>query len=708
MFLKKSFYLLSVVTLLLTGCGSGGGGSNPTAPILADASAVTATENSAISPITFTNSGGAVSSCTVAPALPTGLSLADDCQITGTPTVAQALTTYTVRGTNATGSDTATVSITLNAVLLAPTLADASAVIATENSVISPISFTNSGGAVSSCTVAPALPTGLSLADDCQITGTPTVAQALTTYTVRGTNSEGSSDASVAITIGAVSDVTVSGKITYDSVPFGAGGSFGLDYNSITQKEVRGVVVQAVDGSNNIVATTTTDNMGRYSFTISSGSEVKIRVLAQLYKAPSTGASSWDFQVKDNTNSNALYVMDGQLASVGTVATQTRNLNASSGWGGSSYRATRVAAPFAILDVVYRGIQKVTTAQSDALFPALDIFWSKDNISSSSKIPAIGQILTSHYDGVALYILGKENSDTDEYDSVIIGHEWGHYYEDKFSRSDSIGGYHGGGDMLDIRVAFGEGFGDAMGCIINDTSLYLDSYGAGQGNTGAYMDLENGGSGSNPGWYSELSIARILYDVYDSHDDTGDRLSLGFTPIHNLFINAEKNTPAFTSIFTFITALKAENSGSDALIDALTTNESIAPITDSYGTGRTNRSNNANPLYSTLSVGSSVDFTTDYSATSSSPDNKLGTYNFITFTIPSTGNYTINIAQVGGSGTPDPDMYIYKGSSTQPVAIATAAGTTDTISTTLTAGTYRMNTIVYNQNTGNTFRVTLN
>ena len=679
---------------------------NPALPILANATAVTGTVGTAITPIVFNNSGGAVSSCIVTPTLPTGLSLADNCTISGTATATQALTSYTVTGHNITGSNSALVMITINPTLVAPVLVNATAVTETIRTAITPIVFSNSGGAVSSCSVTPTLPTGLSLANDCTISGTATAARVHTTYTVTGTNSVGSSDASVEITIEAV---IVSGKITYDSVPFSAGGRSGLDYNNIVHKDVRGVVVQALDASNNVINTTSTDNLGRYSFLISSGSDIKIRVLAQLYKVPVAGETSWDFQVKDNTNSNALYIMDGRLASVGTGTTQTRNLNASSGWGGSSYTSTRTAAPFAILDVIYKAIQKVTTAQSDAVFPALDVFWSKNNITSTSKHPAIGQILTSHYDGTALYILGKEDSDTDEYDSVIIGHEWGHYYEAKFSRSDSIGWNHGGGDMLDIRVAFGEGFGDAMGCIVNDTSLYLDSYGTDQGHTGVFMDLENGGSGSNPGWYSELSIARILYDVYDNHDDTGDTLSLGFTPMHNLFIGAEKNTEAFTSIFTFITALKAENSGNNAAIDALTTNESIASITDIYGVGRSNRSSqNANPLYSTLSVGSSVDFVTNYSATSIDQHNRLGTYNFITFTIPSRGNYTIQIAQVGGSGTPDPDIFIYKGTSNQPVARATAGGTTDTISTTLTAGTYRMSAIVYGQNSGNTFRVTLN
>lgn len=504
-----------------------------------------------------------------------------------------------------------------------------------------------------------------------------------------------------------VTEVTVSGTITYDSIPFKGTGTSGLDYHNIVQKNVRGAVVEIVDATGKVLGETSTDSRGAYSIRVI-GTRGKVRVSAKLYKAVSSGEASWDFQVKDNTNSNALYVMEGSLANLGKNSRQTRNLNASSGWDGSSYSSKRTAAPFAILDVVYQAIEKVTTAQSDTTFDPLNIFWSKNNVATNGK-KSLGQITTSHYDNTALYILGKENSDTDEYDSAVIGHEWGHYYESQFSRSDSIGGPHGSGDMLDIRVAFGEGFGTAIGCMIIDSPLYIDSLGSKQGATGVFANLEEGGSRINAGWYNETSIYSIIYDVFDSDDDAGDTLSLGFSPIHNLFIGSEKNTEAFTSIFTFITALKAENPGNDIAIDAITSNESIAPITDIYGTGRINRaSQNANPLYSSLSVGGSVDLLTNYSATATSIDNKLGAYNFVRFTIPSSGTYTINISQVGGTGSPDPDILLYKGASNHPIAVADAIGTTDRISTVLSAGTYRMAVIVYAQKTGHTFRVTLN
>jgi hypothetical protein len=600
--------------------------------------------------------------------------------------------------------------------LKVPDLQDSSLHLLEINKESLAIRFVNRGGDVTSCTISPSLPSGLEIDDKCNISGTPTVLTNPTTYTVEGSNSAGSSISTIKLEVISYAETTVQlkGTIVYDHVPFSLNG--GLDYANTTQKKVRGAVVKIIDASGNALATTTTDANGAYDVTVT-GTSVKVRVYAQMYKAVQNGEASWNFQVKDNTDSSSLYVMEGSLAYLGTSSTQTRNLRAPSGWGGSSYSGSRVAAPFAILDVVYKAVDKIKTAQSDAVFPALDIFWSKNNIAATGDIN-LGQITTSHFNGTSLFILGKENSDTDEYDSAVVAHEWSHYYEAMFSRSDSIGGQHGEGDMLDIRLAFGEGFGTAVGCMIIDSSLYRDSLGDRQSRLAVSEDLEAGGSRSNPGWYSEASIYSILYDIYDAHNDAGDTLSLGFTPIHKVLIDAQKNTAAFTSIFSFITALKAVAPGNDTAIDAITSNESIAPINDIYGTGRTNRgTQNANPLYSNLTVGGSVNIVTNYSAISNSSgyvvtergrSNELGIYNFVKFTIPSTGSYTFNISQVGGRGTPDPDFYIYKSGSKIEIGRAIAGGTTDRLTTTLSAGTYRMAVIVYNQNSGNTFNITLN
>ena len=572
---------------------------------------------------------------------------------------------------------------------------------------ITPIEFNNRGGDITSCSVSPALPSGLLLdISDCSIFGTPIVNQNLKNYTVTAKNSVGEDSATVDIEVITPNTkvAKLKGVITYDSVPVNSDG-VGLDYAHTKKKSVRGAVVRIVDGTDKELARTTTDKNGYYEFNVANiTSKVKVQVLSKLK------SSNWDFEVKDNTNGNSLYVMEGSLASLGKNSIQTRNLHASSGWGGSSYTSTRTAAPFAILDVVYQAIQKVRSADRDIIFPPLDIFWSKNNKSASGSI-SNGDIVTSNYDGSALYILGDENSDTDEYDSGVIAHEWGHYYESKFSRSDSIGGGHVSGDFLDIRLAFGEGFGNAVSSMFRDNPLYWDSSGLHQAN-GWSMNLETENSRENPGWFSEGSIQRILYDIYDSHNDTGDTISYGFKPIHQLLIGKEKNTPAFTSIFTFIKGLKDEHPSDATAIDNIVAQESIAPINDIYGSGRTNRRENANPLYDELTTGSGVTIVTNYAVDSYLSErgrtNQLGAYNFVKVVVPSEGDYTITVSQVGSSGNPDPDFYLYRGSSNQPVAKAeNPPALSDRVTAHLQKGIYRMAIVVYNQYSGTSYHVKL-
>ena len=128
----KSLYGLAL-PILLASCGGGGGTTNDTKPTptptlskpdLGNVSAQTYTAGQGITALEFTNSSGGsllqATGCTVSPKLPAGLVLSkttnnQTCQITGTPAGEVAADDYTITATNATGSDTTTVSITVSA-----------------------------------------------------------------------------------------------------------------------------------------------------------------------------------------------------------------------------------------------------------------------------------------------------------------------------------------------------------------------------------------------------------------------------------------------------------------------------------------------------------------------------------------------------------------------------------------------------------------
>ena len=456
----------------------------------------------------------------------------------------------------------------------------------------------------------------------------------------------GGSDDTSTVTPPTTGSIILSGKITYDLVPANSN-YIGLDYDNIRQEAVKGAQVDAIDNSNQSVASTVTDDIGNYTFSVPNNTVIKIRVLAKTVKSDT---ATWDVKVIDNTNNNALYVMEGALTSTGT-SDAIRNLNASSGWDGSSYSSSRVSAPFAILDNAYKSIQKVLTAKPDTVFPPLLINWSTDNVSSVDYNPSSGQIITSHYSDSNLFILGDADSDTDEFDDHVVTHEWGHYYEDKLSRSDSIGGPHGSGELLDIRVAFSEGFGNAFSGIVLDEPVYFDTMGANQA-SGFSFDMESEVQ-NNPGWYSEASVQRILYDLYDDNSDGSDTLSFGFAPLHTIFTGSQKTTTAFTSIFSFITLLKNENVGDASAIDTLVSSENIATITDIYGLGRVDRANDYPYKDLTIGVVLPVVITNTYG-----DYNKLSNRKYVKFNIVSSGTYTIKVQQTNGTDS-DPDFYLF-------------------------------------------------
>jgi len=447
--------------------------------------------------------------------------------------------------------------------------------------------------------------------------------------------------------------VKIIGTITYDRVPVkvDAMGTAQLNYAGTYKSTGKYLVVKALDENSQVLAQATTDHKGEYTIYVPEDTPVKIRAYARMFKE-----GVWDLSVVDNTNLKSMYVIEGALYNSGKNTTR-RNLHAASGWDGQQYSGTRNAAPFAILDSINTVMQKVVGASPDIVFPQLTINWSVNNVSVGGDT-ALGQIGTSSYtsDDGNMWILGDANSDTDEYDDHIIIHEWAHFFEDKFSRSDSIGGGHSSGDALDIRVAFGEGFGNAMSAIATDDPIYFDTSGYNQA-SGWYMNIESAPA-QNPGWFSEASIQRILYDLYDSNNEGSDQANLGFRPIFNAMVDKERNAKAFTSIFTFINALKSENSSQKSIIDQVVASESINTIHDAYGNHRSNTANGVftQPLYRTLEVGKWV---TQCNRNDYGVYNKLGNRTYMKVNIDSDDIYTFG-AKPYGSSYGDPDIVLYK------------------------------------------------
>jgi len=478
---------------------------------------------------------------------------------------------------------------------------------------------------------------------------------------------EGSGTLTVTMTPPAVATaVTLSGTLTYDRVPLNQDliqGLFfsGLNFDGIVQMPIRQAPVDLLSASGAVLDSTVSDDNGGYSFEVDPGENVRVRVRSEIQKG---APNEIDLQVVDNTSGDAVYAIQGPLSEVPTT-NQVRDLNADSGWGGTSYTGTRAAAPFALLDTIFETLEDFIAIDSEVDFPAFDVQWSTLNRSEGGSVDA-GQINTSSFTlenrGAAgivpvIRILGDENNDTDEFDVHVVVHEFGHYFENQLSRADSVGGPHSAANLLDSRVAFGEGWGNALSGMILEDPIYRDSSGF-QQSQGFTIDVE---TNVNPsiGWYSEGSVQSILYDLFDADDDGADTATFGLAPIYGAFTDPDyAETEAFTTIYAFLRALDNQPGVNAAQVEALTDAQLIFGSGE-FGVGETNDGgiDMTLPVYLPLPTdGTPVEFC---SFDNFGDFNRHGNRRFFRIEIPAAGNYLFSMQQTS-SGSGDPDFIVFR------------------------------------------------
>ncbi len=145
--------------------------------------------------------GSPLTGCTINPSLPTGMSFnTTNCAISGTPSVIQNSTAYLITATNSAGSGTVTINISVEGAPSGLSYSTSSLTIAvgTAMTTFSPTVT----GTVTSYTISPALPSGLSLNSSTgAINGTPSSTISSTSYTITATNPAGNTTFSLALSI---------------------------------------------------------------------------------------------------------------------------------------------------------------------------------------------------------------------------------------------------------------------------------------------------------------------------------------------------------------------------------------------------------------------------------------------------------------------------------------------------------------------------
>ena len=302
---------------------------------------------------------------------------------------------------------------------------------------------------------------------------------------------------------------------------------------------IRFAEVSVRDGGQNIVQCAETDASGNFSFQLPANSgNYTVSV------SPRSNNANLQAYVVDAPSTNQTYFVS---TTVGTTSASTGvKLIASA-------KNTLEGGAFNILDQLLRAnifLRNYTSAAQGcgaaaypdctpfSVGPMVTVYWKKglnpgtyQGLSSSSGI-------SFYIPGKAqLYIMGGINgdvdySDTDHFDNSVIIHEYGHFMEDQYGKSDSPGGSHDAHSQLDPRLAWSEGWADFFQAAVTGSPLYRDTYGTIDGSAGVYFneDLEklSGTSQDKPnstpfgeGNYHEFSVTRLLWDAIDPHPVTG-------------------------------------------------------------------------------------------------------------------------------------------------------------------------------------------
>ena len=505
-----------------------------------------------------------------------------------------------------------------------------------------------------------------------------------------------------------VSSYKISGRVVFDWVPAVKAGaedtngiaSGRINYTGIQQLPGRRLLIQALRSSDSsVLSTTATNDAGDYELYVPIGESVKVRLAARIqasgYSKDGVAGSlegcdgaSWDVRIVDNTQNRAQYVMTTtstySSASIGVNFTPQTTFNA-----GTGLYTARGSAPFALLDSIIRQIELVCQSEPGVSLPLVYVNWSPANVAESPGSAdndrdgtlddkERGKIATSHYtvenvggvDRPNVYILGKEDSDTDEFDDHVVAHEFGHYLEDQLYRSDSIGGSHSIDHSLDPRVAFGEGYGNAISGMTFNNPVYVDTSGDNQA-SGFSMNVSTPPKTLSRGVYSERSAQYFLWSLFVNRSSSYDR-------IHSVLTD-HKTSPAMTSLHSFASYYRARFGASSDGFSALWSSALSSPLNAlCVGSCPSDASGAPDLFDGDGDLGGTYASTLKYPATSSGSAKSAAFWNLYVRLTSGARSTARETTLTGGYGYPYNKMgmnrwYLYRATSDQVVTVRISA-----------------------------------
>jgi hypothetical protein len=129
--------------------------------------------------------------------------------------------------------------------------------------------------------------------------------------------------------------------------------------------------------------------------------------------------------------------------------------------------------------------------------PPADFYWKP------------GSSQGTYQSGSSIFLLGT-TWDDDSWDDIIIGHEYGHFIHQVYSRNDTPGGSHNTIDKIDPRLAWSEGWATFFSCFCQGFPWYVDTRGAGV----TAIDIKTPGFHENRfDIDNEISVASVLWNI---------------------------------------------------------------------------------------------------------------------------------------------------------------------------------------------------
>jgi hypothetical protein len=171
-----------------------------------------------------------------------------------------------------------------------------------------------------------------------------------------------------------------------------------------------------------------------------------------------------------------------------------------------------------------------------------------------------------------IFLSGDSTFEAMDIYPVVLAHEMGHFSQRLFSTLDSPGGAHGRGDYEDQTLSWIEGSASAIAALTIDTPFQNRTASVnGQIIVVSYdvrTDLYNGAlsGGASLGWYSEDTIARLIWTLYEPNGSVRLPPTSVLAP---MFSQPWRAAPWLNTVWAFLAELKQSNPVAAAAIDAV-------------------------------------------------------------------------------------------------------------------------------------------